>query len=805
MSSLDTFRHDVHFSLSVLRHNLRLVFITVPTIALAITAIIVVFAVFEAVVLRAFPGSRGDRLVSIVHKVPSSSLAATLLAAEDVEDLQRYRSILEAVAWHETPQPTALTLAGGREIMTAVVSMNFFSVFGVKPALGRGFDATERGSGAGPVVMLSHAFWRRELGGDAGILGSTLELGRRHYRVAGVMSTNFRVPRGVNAWISEPTMSTGAGRVVPHRRTRSVIGLLRSGSSLGAAQKLLAAVRPLATAPDGSRLQFAATSLRDQLIGRVGDVVTLLMMAVIVMMMIAGVNLAMLFLATRVARARECAVLAALGATPARLLRQSCLGALFLGLAGAVLGAGLAFPGLGVVTAWGVSTVPRLSEAVIDRDVLIFALVAALVISLLTGLLELLRPRELDIISAIRGTPRGWSNRGRLLHGPRAESCLIVVQVALAFVLVTSASLLVHTLVRLMTVDLGFVPDRLAGVEFSRVRRFDPAQVFTYQFLEEVGRLPGVHSTAVTSTLRIPSTAAIAAVRSATDWTPFGQTAELVVSDQFFSTMRIPVTSGRTFNESDTSAAPCTIIVNQLVARAWGGQHAVGQYIDMNVSLDGSRSPGPQLCRVVGVVGDTRPRLGSEVRPQMYFSYRYRPIRDPAFLIRLVDGSEASLPRILATAKALDAAREVKWAGDIDELLRETVVSPRFYSLVFGSLGALALALTAMGIYGAMNQAVTRRRREVGIRLALGAEPRAIRSQVLRFALTLVGAGLGVGLLGSLAVGRSLRSLLFEIGPADPLALASAVIVMLAVAFLAALTPAQRASRIDPVELLRSE
>jgi predicted permease len=805
MSLFETLRHDARFSLSTLRHNPRLVLVTVPSVAFAIGAITVVFAVFEAVVLRAFPGSRGDRLVSIVHKVPSSSLAANLLASEDVEDLQRYRAILEAVAWHETPRSIAVALEGKQEIVTAVVSTNFFTVFGVRPTLGRWFDARDLGPGGAPVVILSHAFWRQRLGGDPGVLGSALYLGDRHYQVVGVMPANFRLPGTVDAWIPELGVDASGGPVVPHRRTRFVIGLVKSGLSLDGADKLLAALKPSSTAPDGSRLQFAATSLRDQLVGRVGRVVSLLMMAVVVMMTIASINVAMLFLASRVARAHECAVLAALGASPARLVRQSCLAALFLGLSGGALGALLAFPLLGVVRAWGVSTVPRLSEAVIDRTVLVVALAAALAISLITGLLELLRPRELDVMSAIRGMPRTWSNSGRLLRGLRTEGCLVVGQVALALVLVVSASLLLHSLVRLLTVDVGFSPKGLIGVEFSRVRRFDPAQAFTYQFLEEVSRLPGIRSVAATTTLRSPSAAAIAAVRSPTDWTAFPQAADLVVSDEFFSTMGTPVISGRTFDRGDTRAAPCTVIVNQLVARAWTGQDAVGQYVDTNVSLDGSRSQKPEPCRVVGVVGDTRARLGSEARPQIYFSYRYRPIKDPAFLIRLTDESESTLPAIVGTARAIDATRRVKWAGPMDELLRETIVSPRFYSFVFGSFGALALALTAMGIYGTMNQVVTRRRREVGIRLAVGAQPREIRFQMLQFALTLLGAGLGVGLFGALAAGRSLQSLLFEIGPGDPVALACALLVMLTVGFVAALAPARRASRIDPVELLRSE
>jgi predicted permease len=805
MSLFETLRDDVRFSLGTLRHTPRLVFVAVPTVALAIGAITVLFAVFEAVVLRAFPGSRGDRLVSIVQKIPSSSLAANLLASEDVEDLRGYPSILEAVAWHQIPQANAIALGGKQEVVTVVVSTNFFSVLGVRPALGRVFDAADHGLGGAPAVILSHTFWQQQFEGDPGVLGTTVHLGDQYYQVVGIMAADFRVPRSVDAWIPERTMDASAKSIMPLRRTRVVMGLVKSGLSLEAAQRMLAALRPLSTAPDGSPLQFSATSLRDQFVGRVGRVVTLLMMVVVVMMMIATMNVAMLFLANRAARAHEYAVLAALGASPARLVRHSCLGAVFLGLAGGSVGAVLAFPMLGVVRAWGASTVPRLSEAVIDRDVVVVALGAALVISLVTGLLPLLRAREPDLVSAIRGTPRAWRNRGRFLGRLRTESWLVMVQVALALILVVSASLLLHSLARLLTVDVGFIPKGLIGVEFSRARRFDPTQAFTYQFLEAVGRIRGVHAVAATSTLRTHSTAAIAAVRSPSDWTAFPQAADLVVSDEFFSTLRTPVIAGRTFNREDTKAAPCTVMVNQLVARAWTARDVVGQYIDTNVTLSGSRSDRPGLCRVIGVVGDTRASLESEARPQVYFSYRHRPIRDPAFLIRLADESEGALPAILGTARALDSTREVKWAGPIDDLLRETTVSPRFYAFVFGSFAALALALTAMGIYGAMNQVVARRRREVGIRLAVGAQPREIRCQMLQFALTLLGAGLGVGLFGALAVGRWLQSLLFEIGPRDPAALASALFVLLTVGFVAALMPAQRASRIDPVELLRSE
>jgi len=803
INGLDGVLSDIRVGSRSLLRNPRLTVVAVLTLSVAIGAVAVVFSIFDAVVLRAIPGPFGDRLVSVAQTTPTSSFKVGF-THQEVENLGRNSTVLEAVGSFTLP---GTVKAGDTQrpqgAVVAVVSGSFFRVFGVEAAVGRSFDAADTLPGRPQVVVVGYSYWRQRLGASRILDGVSLRLDGVPHQVIGVMPRDFRMPTSaVDVWL--PDIDSAAERGNTAARQHQVIARVRAGVPTDVASRALTVesvgrIMPL----DPATWHLSVVSLRDELVGPVGRVLPLLFGAVVTVLLIACVNVAMLLIRRNMARRREFELRLALGATDARLVWQSWLESTLLGVAGGSLGILLALAVLRTIRALGPTMIPRLRDSVIDGRVLSVAVVAGLVASAIGGLLPAMLLRESELASTVRWGAH--SSKARLFSRLYGGGLLLIGQVALALVLVASASQFLQGLTRLLTVDVGFNPKGLFGVQLEPAQRLSDLEQTEF-LTDQLRRIPGVGAVALTRMIRNPSAVSLAGERAPGVWIPLPRVPQQTVSDNYFSMLGIRLVAGRTFGRDDSNG-PCVAIINQLTAAAgWPGGDAVGHSLDLNASLAGIPTGNQSLCQVVGVVGNTRSQLESAAGPQVYFSSRQRVHEfTQAVMVRLTDDSARVRAQIMTTARSLEPRRRIEWAGSIEDLVQETIVSPRFYALVFWCLAGVGVALTAIGIYGMMMEVVSSRWREIGVRFVVGARPRDITLMLFRFALIRLGLGLVAGLVAAAGTRQWMRSAMFDVPAGDFTALTWACSLTLAAGLLAVLLPARLASRMDPADLLRTE
>lgn len=805
LRSLDNLRRDVIQSLRLLRYHYRISVAAIVTMALAIGAVTVVFSVFDAVVLRALPGSAGDRLLSVTYAIPGETIRMGFGHLELAEAKQRWTPF-DTVGSYTLANLKAMAGPGGdQRVVTSVVSTTFFDLFGARPIVGRPFVEGDSAPDSERVVVLAYALWRQRFGGDPGILGQSFNFDGAPYRVVGVMPADFAMPvRWIQAWL--PDVDTVSERNYTGF-THQVIARLAPGWSIDRARQALlgepsrlARVRVAGPPVPGvsgrassiteRAAQFSLSFLRDELVGPAGFAATLLLIVVAIVMVIACVNVAMLLLARNAARQREFAVRLALGATRQRLMWQSWLDSLLFSIGGGVLGAAIAFPSLRLIRDLGPIGVPRLREAVVDGHVFGVAVAAVVVTTILTGVLPARQIRDSSLTVAMSGASQHTGHRVGIFRRFPLEGLLTTVQVALVLLLVAVASLLLRSVTRLLTIDPGFDPTGLMVLQFESPRT--PNSEFSRQLMDEVRRIPGVRSVAAAAYLKSIPMMSVKAEGSPSD--TFAVSYQ-IASSQFFSTLAIPMLEGGTFRPDEHRTDPCTVVINRTLAQAvWPGQPAVGRTIG-----DG------RACTVVGVVGDVRFHLDADPGYQVYFSDRAPFGSADTFFIRLTDDRPGVRSTVAARATSIDPTRRIDWTGSVSDVLFDHIVTPPFYAFVFGWFAALALVLGAVGVYGMMSQLVARRWREIGVRLALGAEPADIRGMVLGRAAAMLVAGIVVGLFAAIGIGQWVGSMLYNLAPSDPASLSAACGVVLFVGLLAAFIPSQRASRVDPTVLFRVE
>jgi predicted permease len=509
-------------------------------------------------------------------------------------------------------------------------------------------------------------------------------------------------------------------------------------------------------------------------------------------MLLACVNVALLLLALNAARHKEFAVRLALGATRRRLMWQSWLDSVLLSVAGGSLGAAIAFPSLRLIRDLGPVGIPRLREAVADGRVFVVAIAAVTLAAILTGILPVLEVKDASITPAIGGTSAQTKGRMKIFGRIPVDSILTTVQVALVLLLVAVASLLLRSVTRLLTVDPGFASAGLTAIQFEPVRTSEPD--FSRQVIEGLGRIPGVDSVAAGRYLKfMPMLSGVTV-----DGSPNAvfEVSNQIASSEFFATLGIRILEGRTFSPDLHPTDPCPVVVNRAFAEAaWPGQRPLGRIVNAGFP-----------CTVIGVVGDVRFHAdGSAPRYQIYFSDRSRLGGSDTFFVRLRRDDRNIRASVVAYAKSIDPTRRIAWSGRMSDVLYERVVTPPFYAVVFGWFGAVGLVLAAVGVYGMMSEVVVRRRREMGIRLAVGATRANIRSMLLIRAASMLAVGVVMGLVAAVAIGKWAGHMLYDMTPSDPIALFTACVVVVAVGLLAAMIPSHRASRLDPTELFRME
>ncbi len=807
---LATLLHDARYGVRALLGSRGFTAAILVTLALGIGANTAIFSVIDAVLLRPLPYAHGERLVHLLQPVQAGALPNTGFSPLEVKDYREQSRALDAVVEYHQMQFTLLGGAEAQRVSTAVVSANFFDAFGVRPLLGRTFLPQDDVQGAAPVLILSYEYWQRAYRADPGIVGKTFTMNDRAHEVVGVLAPMPQYP-GVND-VFMPSVACPFRNGPRWSQTRTargltVFGRLRPGFGLAAAQKDLAQIAErLHSAypdaypkPDG--YSTTAASLRSELTNAARPTLIVLLATTLFLLIIVCANVANLTMARLVRREREMAVRTALGATRVRLLRLLLTENLILALAGGVLGVLVAAWGLDALATFAARFTTRASEIRLDTRVLLFACGLSLFTGVLLGCLPAL-PSRANLAADLKEGAGATAHRGRL----RARSALIVSQVAVSFALLIGAGLMLRSLLNLQSVHAGFDIENVltARVDLNWTRYRDPEQIrpFGERLLDRLRVEPGMISAALTGSVPLNDTSPngvefqIEGVPPTDGPRPRANLE--TASTEYFQTMGIPLLGGRMFTAMDRAPAPAPVIVNQSFARHFfAGADAIGR----RVKLDGA----DQWGTIVGIVADVKQHgLEREPGDELYAPFAFVPFRDLRLIVRSRSPPADVERTVRSLIKELDPQQPVTEVKTLAQVRADNLASPRLTALLLGAFALLAIFITAAGIAGVIAYSVSQRTQEIGIRLALGAEPSSVLAMVLRQGMALVGLGLALGVLGGVAISRIMSGLVFGIAAHDPVTFVLGAALLAAVGALACLVPARRAAGVDPMIALRS-
>jgi putative ABC transport system permease protein len=795
--------HDIRYALrSLVRHRVFAV-TAILTLGVGIGANTAIFSAVNGVLLRPLPYPDPERILTVCGH--HASIGRETASLPDFRDWRKARAFSGMAAWANA----AFTVTGTGEpevVSGALVTPNYFRVLRAPIPLGRDFRDDEA-SGAASVVVLSQGYWQRAYGGRSDVVGRRITLGGVPYTIVGAGARGLALPAEVDIWAPLETDTTLGRR----DDFLQVIGRLAPDATPETARVELATIarRLEAEYPEtNAGWGVELIGLHERIVGEIRPALLVFLGAVVLVLLIACANVANLMLARVAARGREIPIRAALGASRRRLVRQLLTESVLLGLAGGVLGLGLAAWGVGALRALEPDTLPRLQEIRLDARALAFALVLSVGTGLLFGVVPAIRALGFDL----RG---GLADGGRALSGTgsaaRTRHALVLAEVALASVLLVGAALLLRSFVGLQRVDPGISVHGIlaARVTLPRSRYDDPARqvAFADALLDRARALPGVTSAALGAGApvddRLPYWAiAVAGV----DQPPPEVVQDAVVyraTPEYFRTFRLPLVRGRLFEAADRADhLPVAIVSQGLAQRYWPGRDPIGLRITFGDPADSASS----WMTVVGVVGDVR-QDGAvfPAYPQVYVPFAQVSSRSIVVALR-TDRNPLALAAPLKQALAVvDPDLALSAVTTMEQRVASTLARPRVNALLLAAFAATALVLAALGIYGVIAYSVVQRTRELGIRVALGASGEAVLGMVMRQGLTPVLTGLAIG-LGVAAVGsRVLRSLLYGVAPTDPATYAAVAAFLAVVAAAASYLPARRAARSDPVQALRAE
>ncbi len=779
--------------------------VVVLTLVVGIGANTAIFSVVNAVLLRPLPFREPERLVRLWQAELPARDATVPVAPANFFDWRAQSRSYEALAAYLN-WPLSLT---GIEVPERVegtyVTPDLFSLLGAKAQIGRTFGAAEARPDHDHVAILSDAFWRRAFAADPAAVGRSIRLDGEPFTIVGVMPASFGFPRpNIQVWLPlayEPNdVSRGAQYL-------AVIGRLRPGVSLTQAQgeidrlsASLSALYPNTNAGWGARVR----SLQEFLVGNVRTTLLLLLAVVGFFLLIGCVNVANLLLSQAVSRRQEMVVRTALGAGRSRLVRQLLGESLILSLLGGAGGVLVASWGTRLLLGLSSGTLPRAQEVDLDWRVLLFALLLSIVTGLIFGLLPAAESYRLQLADSLREGTKGSENRGRR----RVRAALVVVQVALASILLVGGGLMMRSFVHLNSVAPGFAPGNVLSFRLAlpEAKYDEPAKVdaFYRQVLERVASLPGVTDAAAVSFL--PLSGMASSRRFVIEGSLPEPGAEpiagsTVVTPSYWKTMRIPLVRGRAPESREGSAGE--VVVSAAAASKFFSN---GDPLGRRIKLGEVQEEGSWLT-IVGVSGDVKHEgLADEVRPELYLPFSADPPNEMSIVVRSERSNSADLaPEVRRQVAGLDRDLPVAELMPLSEVVRSSINRPRFLTSLMSVFALVALALTVFGIAGVVSYGVAQRRREFGVRIALGAESGKLLRLVLGHALRLTAIGLGFGLIGALALTRLLSSLLFETRAIDLPTFAGAALLLLAVVAIAAYLPARRVMKIDPATALHTD
>jgi predicted permease len=809
---------DLRYGARMLAKSPGFTLVAVLTLALGIGANSAIFSVVHGVLLKPLPYPAPDRIVTVALTFPLRNIE--LLRADDYLDWREQSQSFTRLAGYDI-RDASLTGSGEAErLMLGRVSSDFFPLLGVKPLLGRDFRPEEDRPGGESVALLSQRLWQRRFGSDPNIIGKTLTLDGAGFLVVGVMESVIRFPGSggffemahqsdIDVWVP-----LALNVRVDKRREFApigVIGRLKPDITLAQAQADMEAITRRIRQAHPNEYEGAevkVSRLSEQMVGKARSALLILSGAVAFVLLIACVNVANLLLVRAMARRRELAVRAALGAGRARLIRQLLTETAILSFLGGVIGLLLAWGSVRWLVALEPDWIPRVQELGINGTVLGFIFLISILTGVTAGLLPALLASQTDLNEALKEglgakffTRRGWW---------RASPTLVAAEIALSLVLLIGAGLMVKSFLRLLGVEKGFQPENVLTMKLRLSHSKYPSrspQRLTYcrELLARLQALPGVQSAALTTWLPLTGLTGrgVLNVEGRPQWergkAPIVEIS--TVSPDYFRTLRAQMRAGRAFNEDDRADAPPVVIINETLARRFfPGEDPLRWRLD-------SFDPKSPWAAIVGVVADVKHLgLDEEVRPEIYLPYSQKPVPiDPILVVRTTIEPDRLAAALRREITAGDPDQPVYEVMTMEQRLANSMALRRNGMLLFGVFAAVALIIAAIGIYGVISYSVGQRTREIGIRMALGAERRDVLKLVLKQGLKLISAGLTIGLIASLAVTRVMKNLLFEVSVTDPPTFVVIALILNIIALIACLVPARRATKVDPIVALRND
>ena len=801
---MGTVWQDLRFGLRVLAKQPAFTLVAVVTLALGIGANTAIFSVVNAVLLSPLPFPESHRLVDLFETFKPNGFGS--VSVPNLRDWQQQNTVFEGIAAYTGGNFNLESGDNPQRLNALRVEAHYFDVLGLRPALGRTFARGEDEAGRDRVVVLSDALWRASFGADPNIVDKTVPLNGQNYTVIGVMPPSLSALSRTQLW--GPLVFSESEKSARGSHAFQAVGRLRDGVTLEQAAEQMSAIAarleqqyPDAQTGRGVRL----TKYEDRITGGlVRTILLVLLGAVGFVLLIACTNVANLLLARAAGRYREIAVRMALGAGAIRLVRQFLTEGLLLSAAGGALGVAVAWLGLDLLGKLAFAFVPRSSEIRLDARVLLFTLG----VSVLTGVVFGIAPAIQAVRTNVQEALKDGSNSSSLgMGGGWMRSALVVTEVAAAFVLLIGAGLLVNSFARLVSVSHGVNPENLLTARLSLPQEkypdADSRRRFHEQVLARVSAIPGVEAAGMTSHLSIEQFGTNGNVPVEGKTYPPNQEPLVemrTVSPDYFRAMGVRLVRGRLFDSRDTNDSPPGILINEAMARTiWPGEDPVGKRVFGQ----------PDRVPVIGVVSDVKNLgLARPAAPELYWNYTQGDdsmLRNVTLAVRSRHDAGALTAAVRREVQAVDPGQPVFNVQTMQAVIDSTVSDRRLMMTLIGVLAALSLVLAVVGIYGVMSYTVAQHTREIGIRMALGAQRSDIYRLVVGKGLVLTFVGLCLGLAASFGLTRFLESLLFEVRATDPLTFAGVALLLLAVALLACLVPARHATKVDPMIALRYE
>lgn len=810
--------HDFRYAVRRLLKSPGFTVVAVLTLALGIGANTAIFSVVNGVLLRPLPFREPDRLVRIWHTPPAKSFPGIpefAVSAANYVDWQHENRVFEKMAIYSY---RGFTLTGSdkpERVGASAVSADFFGTLGVPPKLGRAFSQEEDQPGHSNVVVLSYAFWQQHFGSDSSMVGRTINLDGQSFLVAGVMPASFRFPDFAQMWT--PMAWTDQQKAVRGEHHYVVIGRLKPGIHLPQAQAEMSLIssRLEQMYPDDDKGWGAVVvPLHDDLVQDVRPALLVLLGAVGFVLIIACVNVANLALAKTFGRRKEVAIRTALGATPARVVRQVLVETMILALAGGAIGLTFAHSGMRLILAFLGDRLPHSVEVGLDGKILAFTALVSLLSGVGAGVLPALRLSRANVNDALK---QGLGRTDTESGGHRTRNILVTAEVAFSLILLVGAGLMLRSFQLLHEVKAGFDSQGVLTMTAAVSEKQFPQPIQQFQFfdqvLQRVRSLPGVEAAGVIDDIPLNDQGSHQPVAiEGQPVVPMSEQPEVdvrMISAGYLAAMHIPVLRGRDFNETDVTGRPASILISQSMAQHfWPGQDALGKHLTMTFFPDAVRE-------VVGIVGDVKLDGLDQKRPSTLLYMPVSQISAPSL------GSWSSFPMTLVVRSATSPSSMVSSVSNavhqvdrnlplrdiltMDDLVTNSLSPQRFNMLLLGAFAVLALLLASIGIYSVLSYSVRQRVQEIGIRLALGASIRDVVRLIVMQGMKPALLGVAIGAAGALALGRLLSSMVYGVKTTDPLTFLAVAGLLAFIALLASMIPAYRAAKVDPMVALRYE